>query len=66
MSHLPPEKASNLDLLNESTSFVNRHLGPKGKTEQQMLETIGVDSLATLMDQAVPAVIRMEGSLRSA
>jgi glycine dehydrogenase len=63
MSHLPPEKASNLDLLDESSSFVNRHLGPKGVTERQMLEQIGVDSLATLMDQAVPAVIRMEGSL---
>ncbi|MDT8304335.1 MAG: aminomethyl-transferring glycine dehydrogenase [Anaerolineae bacterium] len=63
MSHLSPDKASNLDLLNEGDAFVNRHLGPKGKAEQQMLAEIGVDSLAALIDQAVPDVIRMEGSL---
>jgi glycine dehydrogenase len=63
MSHLSPDKASNLDLLNHGDSFVNRHLGPKGKSEQQMLDAIGVDSMEALIDLAVPDVIRMKGSL---
>lgn len=44
-------------------SFSNRHNGPNEKERQQMLATIGVDSLASLIDQTVPASIRMQKPL---
>ena len=63
MSHLSPNESSNLDLLKDNTTFINRHIGPKGKAVEAMLAEIGVDSLETLIDKAVPPVIRMKGSL---
>ena len=43
--------------------FERRHLGPDATETQDMLATVGFDSLDALMDSAVPAVIRMEGAL---
>src|SRR5210317_1831971 len=39
-------------------SFAYRHIGPKAVDVDQMLTTIGVDSIDTLIDQTVPTTIR--------
>ncbi|HCP41582.1 MAG TPA: glycine dehydrogenase (aminomethyl-transferring) [Cryomorphaceae bacterium] len=39
-------------------SFAYRHIGPKAVDVDQMLSTIRVDSIDTLIDQTVPAAIR--------
>jgi len=44
-------------------SFAYRHIGPKAVDVDQMLSTIGVDSIDTLIDQTVPAAIRAANSL---
>ena len=41
-------------------SFAYRHIGPKAIDVDQMLSTIGVDSIDTLIDQTVPAAIRAD------
>ncbi len=44
-------------------SFAYRHIGPKAVDVDQMLSTIGVDSIDTLINQTVPAAIRAENHL---
>ncbi|MEC8458718.1 MAG: aminomethyl-transferring glycine dehydrogenase [Bacteroidota bacterium] len=44
-------------------SFAYRHIGPKAVDVDQMLSTIGVDSIETLINQTVPAAIRAENDL---
>ncbi len=43
--------------------FVDRHISPSKKATQQMLDTIGVTSIDTLIDQTVPSSIRLENDL---
>ncbi len=43
--------------------FVDRHVGPNHRDVESMLKQIGVSSLDELIDQAVPANIRMHGGL---
>jgi len=43
--------------------FVDRHIGPNQEEQQAMLSTIGVESLDELIDETVPASIRMQGEL---
>jgi glycine dehydrogenase len=43
--------------------FVDRHVGPRAGELRRMLAAVGVDSLDALVDEAVPATIRMSGSL---
>ena len=43
--------------------FVNRHIGPNHEETQEMLQVIGAASLDQLIDETVPAPIRMEGDL---
>jgi len=43
--------------------FVTRHIGPREKDIQEMLATLGVSSLDELIDQTVPANIRLEKPL---
>ena len=43
--------------------FRSRHLGPIGSDRDEMLRDTGYASLASLIDAAVPAGIRMEGAL---
>ena len=38
--------------------FQDRHIGPNENELNEMLATIGVDSLDTLIDQTIPANIR--------
>lgn len=43
--------------------FVDRHIGPYQVETEEMLKTIGVDTLAQLIDETVPPGIRMERDL---
>ncbi len=43
--------------------FIDRHIGPNKEELANMLSTIGVNSLAQLIDETVPANIRMEKEL---
>ncbi|MDX1688135.1 MAG: aminomethyl-transferring glycine dehydrogenase [Candidatus Promineifilaceae bacterium] len=64
MSHIPPrEVQGNLDLLKPTDRFVSRHIGPKGEAVDEMVKSVGFSSLDDLIDEAVPDVIRMEGTL---
>jgi glycine dehydrogenase len=44
--------------------FVDRHLGPRTAELQTMLETLGYGSLDDLIDQAIPANIRLQRPLQ--
>ena len=48
---------------NQSTEFHQRHIGPNETEVQEMLETIGVNSVAELIDKTVPASIRIQENL---
>ncbi len=54
----------NRDLLNPTDHFVDRHLGSTGAKLQKMLDALGVPSLDALMDETIPANIRMNGRLQ--
>jgi len=43
--------------------FVDRHNGPNAEETQEMLKTIGVQSMEQLIDETVPATIRMQREL---
>ena len=47
-------------------NFASRHLGPRQNEVAHMLQTIGVDSIDTLIDQTVPAAIRLQKPLNIA
>ncbi|MGH3459267.1 aminomethyl-transferring glycine dehydrogenase [Aeromicrobium sp.] len=42
--------------------FVRRHIGPSPADQQKMLDTLGYDSLDSLMDAAIPAGIQMSAT----
>jgi len=44
--------------------FVDRHVGPRAADVAEMLAVVGHTSLASLVDAAVPAAIRMKGLLK--
>jgi len=46
-------------------SFESRHIGPRAHDTDAMLRTIGVSSLDALMDEAIPASIRLERALET-
>lgn len=43
--------------------FVRRHIGPRERDVEQMLEILGLSSLEELMDRTLPQAIRLSGSL---
>jgi len=47
----------------QSNEFIPRHIGPNDAETKAMLKTIGVKSLAELIDQTVPPSIRMSEPL---
>jgi len=51
-------------LLDASDTFVHRHLGPREAELAAMLQVVGVDSLDRLVDETVPAAIRVAQPLR--
>ncbi|MDQ3248037.1 MAG: glycine dehydrogenase (aminomethyl-transferring), partial [Chloroflexota bacterium] len=54
----------NTDLLQPLDQFVGRHLGPRPADVAKMLAVIGADSLDALIDETVPAAIRLPGTLQ--
>ena len=44
-------------------SFSNRHIGPSESEKKAMLQTIGLDSISTLIDKTIPQNIRLNGEL---
>jgi len=48
----------------QNTEFSRRHIGPDEKDTQTMLETIGADSLESLISKTVPASIRLQNNLQ--
>ena len=49
--------------LRSTDRFVDRHIGPSDADIKEMLDAIGVDSLDALINETVPASIRMDGDL---
>jgi glycine dehydrogenase len=54
-----PRKHSN----EPATNFVRRHIGPSPRDVDAMLETVGAKSLAALMSETLPALIRQQTPL---
>ena len=52
-----------LEQLDQQGEFTARHIGPRDSDVKEMLGTLGLDSLAALVDKTVPAVIRSEDGL---
>jgi len=52
-------------MLSHPDSFVKRHLGPNEAELSHMLEVVGASSLQELIDQTVPAAIRLDQPLRA-
>ncbi|MDD2884960.1 MAG: aminomethyl-transferring glycine dehydrogenase, partial [Dechloromonas sp.] len=57
MSHLP------LSVLEQHDEFIHRHIGPCATEMEAMLAAIGAHSLDQLIDQTVPAAIRLPADL---
>ncbi len=49
--------------LDDAGDFAARHIGPSASDVEHMLETLGVTSIAELIDQTVPAAIRSDAPL---
>src|SRR6187401_484023 len=47
----------------QSCEFISRHIGPDEHSTKQMLKTIGVPDLDTLISRTVPPTIRMQHEL---
>ncbi|GAA2245407.1 aminomethyl-transferring glycine dehydrogenase [Promicromonospora sukumoe] len=43
--------------------FADRHLGPRGREVRAMLDQLGIDTMDTLVDRAVPKAIRSQAPL---
>jgi len=54
----------NQALLRPLDQFVPRHLGPRPADLAEMLATIGVTTLDALIDETIPAAIRLQGELK--
>ena len=52
-----------LDDLEKRDDFVRRHIGPGDPQTQEMLEALGIEDIDSLIDQTIPANIRMERGL---
>jgi glycine dehydrogenase len=48
----------------QNEEFKRRHIGPNGSDTNEMLQTIGVESMEDLIGRTVPAAIRMDHKLR--
>ena len=51
-------------LLQPSDTFVRRHIGPNAQDIQEMLQTLGLDSLDDLVEKTVPESIRIKKPLK--
>jgi glycine dehydrogenase len=55
--------SADLSHLEDAAGFARRHLGPGEAEQNAMLEALGLPDVATLLDRAVPDVIRDESPL---
>ena len=56
--------AANHSLLKPADRFVKRHIGPRSHDVTKMLATLNLSSLAELMNEAIPASIRLREPLK--
>ncbi len=56
MAHLPLSNAT-LEQLQYNDEFIGRHIGPDAREVDAMLDTIGTESMAALIEKTVPASI---------
>jgi glycine dehydrogenase len=56
-------RLSNRELLRPTDHFVDRHIGPRAHDIDDMLHTLGLNSLDELVAQAVPQAIRRSSNL---
>ena len=47
-----------------TNAFALRHIGPNEEDQNQMLKTIGIDSLDQLIDETIPSDIRLKDGLK--
>jgi glycine dehydrogenase len=59
----PSSSTASAALLAPADTFVRRHIGPSTSDVQEMLGLLGVDSLDELVEQTVPAAIRLKKPL---
>ncbi len=52
-------------IIENNDSFARRHIGPQPGDLAAMLNTVGCDSLASLIDRTVPAAIRLARPMRT-
>src|SRR5207248_6998907 len=60
---VPPDARIDASILKPSDTFVRRHIGPSPQDVREMLDAIGADSLDELVEQTVPASIRLNRAL---
>jgi glycine dehydrogenase len=53
-----------MNIFEHPDKFVDRHIGPEREDVSEMLKTIGVDTLDQLIDETVPASIRLKEPLK--
>src|SRR5690348_4192659 len=53
------EGSDQVDLLSQTDSFAHRHIGPSAQETSKMLECLGYSTLDALIDDAIPAQIRL-------
>ncbi len=56
--------AKSLEQLEQKQDFIRRHIGPSPAQMSDMLSALGVSSVEELMEQTVPASIRLENGLQ--
>ena len=54
----------NHELLQPADQFVKRHIGPRSHDVSDMLQTLGLNSLDELVDEAIPRGIRLPAPLK--
>lgn len=52
------QRRQSLEALEQRTDFIRRHIGPSGADRADMLASLGLDSMETLLEQVIPAAIR--------
>jgi len=63
MSTITEKSAGSLESAIPCDQFIHRHIGPNAEEIHQMLQQLGVRSLEELIDQTVPASIRLDEEL---
>ncbi len=58
-----PRSRDPLSRLEQHDDFISRHIGPREAEIDTMLDAVGLDSLDSLIEQAVPAGLRSESAL---